>query len=236
MPEGARITTLPRRGDATRERLLDAAETLVADHGFSEPSHRALAGLAGVHVALVNYHFGSKELLFEEALARRAMRLADEWQQALTQVRGKPAFTAEDVLRAYWLPFEDIEGSDDASWRNYLCVVARLADATEGAAWHDRYFSGAIGEFKQALEQSLPGISDEHLDAGFGHARQIFDTALLHRCGKTPGYAVPRGYRAEDVDCLIAFLGAGLRRLSMNHVPLNFPRRTSQSSSVSLSA
>lgn len=231
MPEGARITTLPRRGDATRERLLDAAETLVADHGFSDPSHRALAGLAGVHVALVNYHFGSKELLFEEALARRAPRLTAEWQQALAQVCGRPAFTAEDVLRAYWLPFEDIERADDSTWRNYLCVVARLADAAEGPAWHDRYFGSAITEFKQALEQSLPGISEEHLDAGFGHARQMFDTALLHRCDKTPGYSVPRGYRAEDIDCLIAFLGAGLRRLSMNHVPLNFPPR-----SVSMSA
>ena len=226
MPEGARITTLPRRGDATRERLLDAAETLVADHGFSDPSHRALAGLAGVHVALVNYHFGSKELLFEEALGRKATRLADTWREALAQVESRPSFTAEDVLRAYWLPFEGIETTADASWRNYLCVAARLADANEGSAWHERYFGSAIAQFKRALEQSLPGISDDHLDAGFGHARQIFDTALLHRCGKSPCRSVPRGYRAEDVDCLIAFLGAGLRRLSMNHVPLNFPPRS----------
>ena len=231
MPEGARITTLPRRGDATRERLLDAAEMLVADHGFSDPSHRALAGNAGVHVALVNYHFGSKELLFEEALARRASRLADAWHAALAQVRSKPAFTAEDVLGAYWLPFEGIECSEDAPWRHYLCVVARLADAADGSTWHDRYFDNVIADFKRALEKSLPGISEEHLDGGFGHARQIFDTALLHRCGKTPGRSVPRGYRAEDVDSLIAFLGAGLRRLSMNHVPLNFPPRA-----VSLSA
>lgn len=230
MPEGARITSLPRRGDATRERLLDAAETLVADHGFSDPSHRALAGLAGVHVALVNYHFGSKELLFEEALARRSARLVDAWQQALAQVESRPAFTAEDVLRAYWLPFEGIESSSDESWRSFLCVAARLGDATDGTAWHERYFGAAIAQFKRALEQSLPGISDEHLDAGFGHARQIFDTALLHRCGKTPGSAVPRGYRAEDVDGLIAFLGAGLRRLSMNHVPLNFPPRSASMS------
>jgi AcrR family transcriptional regulator len=87
MPEGARITTLPRRGDATRERLLDAAETLVADHGFSDPSHRALAGNAGVHVALVNYHFVSYELLFEEAVARRVARLSEEWLRSLARVR-----------------------------------------------------------------------------------------------------------------------------------------------------
>ncbi len=225
MPEGLRVTTLPRRGDATRERLLDAAETLVAEHGLSDPSHRALAGHAGVHVALVNYHFGSKEMLFEEALGRRAARLVEAWHDALSHVRSKQSFTAEDVMRAYWLPFEGIEGSEDASWRNYLCVVARLADARDGATWFERYFGHAMTDFKGALRKSLPGISDAHLDAGFRYARQIFDVALLHRCGRTGGNCVPRGYQAEDVDCLIAFLGAGLRRLSMNHVPLNFPPR-----------
>jgi AcrR family transcriptional regulator len=217
---------MPRRGDLTRERLLDAAEMLVADHGFQDPSHRALAGHAGVHVALVNYHFGSKEMLFEEALARRSDRLVQAWRAALALVRAKPTFTAEEVLRAYWLPFEMIETSEDGSWRNYLCVVARLADATEGPGWYDRYFGVAMADFRDALRQSLPGSTDSHLDAGFGYARQIFDRSLLHRCGKTLSKCTPKGYRAEDVDRLIAFVGAGLRRLALNHVPQNFPRQT----------
>jgi AcrR family transcriptional regulator len=225
MPEGARVTALPRRGDATRERLLDAAETLVSERGFRDPSHRALASEAGVHVALVNYHFGSKELLFEEALARRAVRLVEAWREALAQVRAQPAFTAEEVLRAWWLPFEGVENSGEACWRNYLCVVARLAEAQDGTVWHERYFGQVMTEFKRALRESLPGIPDGHLDAGFRYSRQVFDQALLHRCGKTGFARVPLGYRADDVDCAIAFLGAGLRRLSMNHVPLNFPRR-----------
>lgn len=218
------VTTLPRRGDVTRERLLDAAELLVSDHGFQDPSHRALAGHAGVHVALVNYHFGSKEMLFEEALARRAERLIAMWRVSLAQLRQRPVFTAEDVLNAYWSPFEAIERSEDASWRNYLCVVARLADARDGASWYDRYFSAVVVDFKDALRMALPGISDSHLEAGLGYARQIFDRSLLHRCGKTLAPCAPKGYRAEDVDRMIAFASAGLRRLSLNHVPLNFAR------------
>lgn len=224
MPNLNNIATLPRRGDATRERLLDAAELLVSDHGFHDPSHRALAGNAGVHVALVNYHFGSKEMLFEEALARRSERLVAAWRAELAQVRSRNSFTAEEVLRAYWAPFEGIEGSEEVSWRNYLCVVARLADAAEGPGWYDRYFGAAILDFKQALRQALPGIAQAHLDAGFAYARQIFDRSLLHRCGKSIACSAAQGYRAEDVDRMIAFVAAGLRRLSLNHVPLNFPR------------
>jgi AcrR family transcriptional regulator len=212
-----------RRGDATRERLLDAAEALLAGHGFNSPSHRNLAGHAGVHVALVNYHFGSKELLFEETLARRASRLADEWRKELLAVRSKRSVMVEDIVRAYWAPFDGVDRGDDARWRNYLCVVARVADAPEGEAWHQRHFGEVLAEFRAALHVTLPGISKDDLDSGFRYVRRMLDTVLLHRCGKTGGTCVPKGFRVEDVERMIAFLGAGLRRLSLNHVPHRFP-------------
>ncbi|HEY8243380.1 MAG TPA: helix-turn-helix domain-containing protein, partial [Casimicrobiaceae bacterium] len=58
-------TTSRDKSALTRRRLLDAAEALVADEGYSAPSHRSIARRAGVHVALVNYHYGSKEMLLE---------------------------------------------------------------------------------------------------------------------------------------------------------------------------
>ncbi len=78
------------RGAATRDALLDAAEALVASHGYSSPSHRMIASQAGTHVALVNYHFGSKEMLFEAAIERRAGRLAEAWRAALSAARCHP--------------------------------------------------------------------------------------------------------------------------------------------------
>ena len=96
------------RGAATRDALLDAAEALIADHGFRTPSHRMIAGEAGAHVALLNYHFGSKEMLFEAAVERRADRLAQAWRAALAEVRLDPDRTVEDVLRAWWYPFGDL--------------------------------------------------------------------------------------------------------------------------------
>jgi AcrR family transcriptional regulator len=72
-----------RRGDDTRGRLLDAVEALIADHGFKPLTHRTIASRAEAHVALLNYHFGSKEQLIEEALARRASQLLALQHEAL---------------------------------------------------------------------------------------------------------------------------------------------------------
>lgn len=54
----------------TVERILDAAEQLFAERGFTETSLRLITGKAGVNLAAVNYHFGSKRALIQEVFAR----------------------------------------------------------------------------------------------------------------------------------------------------------------------
>ena len=56
---------------ATKERILDAAEALFMEHGFEATSLRVITAAAGVNLAAVNYHFGSKEELFQAVLTRR---------------------------------------------------------------------------------------------------------------------------------------------------------------------
>ena len=58
-------------GNSTKERLLDAAERLFADEGIARTSLRAITMAAGVNVAAVHYHFGSKEALLRALSARR---------------------------------------------------------------------------------------------------------------------------------------------------------------------
>ena len=45
----------------TKKLILDVAERLFADRGFSATSLRELTSEAGTNVASVNYHVGSKE-------------------------------------------------------------------------------------------------------------------------------------------------------------------------------
>src|SRR5438128_11520727 len=55
----------------TRTRILDAAEELFMQHGFEGTSMRLLTAKAGVNLAAVNYHFGSKDALVEALFRRR---------------------------------------------------------------------------------------------------------------------------------------------------------------------
>src|SRR2546422_8421548 len=62
----------------TRERLLEAAERLFAERGFSATSVRALTSEARSNVASVNYHFGGKEGLYREMFRRRLVALREQ--------------------------------------------------------------------------------------------------------------------------------------------------------------
>ena len=55
----------------TQVRILDAAEELFMQHGFEGASMRMLTARAGVNLAAINYHFGSKDALIEAVFRRR---------------------------------------------------------------------------------------------------------------------------------------------------------------------
>ncbi|NUR97849.1 MAG: TetR family transcriptional regulator [Kribbellaceae bacterium] len=59
-----------------REALVEGAKTCLLEKGYSRTTARDIASAAGVSLAAIGYHFGSKDALLNEAL--RAL-LIDEW-------------------------------------------------------------------------------------------------------------------------------------------------------------
>jgi AcrR family transcriptional regulator len=59
--------------DLTRTSILDAAERLYADRGFADVTLRDIVAAAGVNLAAVNYHFGSKDELIAELFVTRGL-------------------------------------------------------------------------------------------------------------------------------------------------------------------
>ena len=59
--------------DQTRTAILNAAERLYADRGFGDVTLRDIVASAGVNLAAVNYHFGSKDELIAELFVTRSI-------------------------------------------------------------------------------------------------------------------------------------------------------------------
>jgi AcrR family transcriptional regulator len=71
--DAIRSTRTPRTGrrpgaSSTRERILEAARRLFAEHGYDGATMRAIAADAGVDAALIVHFFGNKAALLGEAI------------------------------------------------------------------------------------------------------------------------------------------------------------------------
>ena len=63
------------------------AEKLFAHEGFHNTSLRSITGEAGVNLAAVNYHFGSKEALLEAVIDRRLQPLNRTREANIEKIR-----------------------------------------------------------------------------------------------------------------------------------------------------
>lgn len=83
------MTGVDRRraaGEQTRRALVAAAGELLAEHGESGVTLRALSARAGANVAAVKYHFGSREALITEVVDAAVRPVVDAQVAALRAV------------------------------------------------------------------------------------------------------------------------------------------------------
>ncbi len=116
---------------STRDKLLDAAEELFAEHGYDGTTLRDIASLAQVLFGLATYYFGTKEELFRQVVARRAEQHQASMMGALDDLlaRFAPASPSiEALVEAFFAPLVDKLLNQGPGWRNYLRLLARAAN------------------------------------------------------------------------------------------------------------
>jgi AcrR family transcriptional regulator len=84
----------------TRERILEASMVLFAKNGFLDTSTREITDAAGVNIAAINYHFGSKEELYRELIRKIAVNCQRERLGAMDKAHSEGG-GLEDILRAF---------------------------------------------------------------------------------------------------------------------------------------
>ena len=102
------------------ERILDAAEKVFAERGFSGTPLRKIIAEAGVANGAIHYHFKTKEDLFRRVIKRRSEQISKERNRQLEQCRigeGRPPLL-EQIIYAYILPIISPElGSIEVRYR-----------------------------------------------------------------------------------------------------------------------
>lgn len=163
-------TTTGRHGPETRGRILDAAEALFVEHGLEVTSMRMITALAGVNLAAVNYHFGSKENLIQEVFRRRLGELNQRRLAALDQVeadavRAGVRVKPSQVLEAFFEPSLQMATDLAHGGRIFMQLLGRTY--TEPNAFVRKFlaaeYADTLERFLAALYESLPGVPREEI-------------------------------------------------------------------------
>ena len=112
----------------TRGKILDAAEALFAEHGFSATSVRAITTKAEVNLAALNYHFGSKDAVIDAVFSRRIAPLNQERLRLLDQLEKKSGDTVpglEDLLSALLGPAIRLAADPELGGERFMRLMGR---------------------------------------------------------------------------------------------------------------
>ena len=199
----------------TRTRILDAAEELFMQQGFGGTSMRLLTSKAGVNLAAVNYHFGSKDALIEAVFRRRLDPMNAARIAALDALEAGGSPDAEAVIRAFvgasLRMLEDAKGGG----RNFIRLLGRTYTEPAKGIRHliGQMYAPTMQRYKAALERALPQMPREEL---VWRMHFMFGT-LAYTLAATDTVQLIAGSKPEDrydarllEDRLTAFLASGL--------------------------
>jgi AcrR family transcriptional regulator len=191
----------PRRGhppakaapsEGTKDAILQAAMRVLARDGFPALTARNIAAEAGTNLALLNYHYGSKEKLLialfdalnAERLARQRAMYSEPNEPLSAKWRRATAFYRQD-LAAGWVrvlneliahgysnaKVGNIVREQTAEWRSLLAEAARDSLPSLGIDLPAEFVGSAVASFWLGMEsQHLIGATERE-----GHFFEILE-------------------------------------------------------------
>jgi AcrR family transcriptional regulator len=194
---------------ATKEKILDTAERLIASQGFAATSLRQIISEAQVNLAAVHYHFGSKEELLDQLVLRKVTRVNEEREALLERFEreaGGDPVPVEKILAAFFQPMIE------AGSRNpqFVRLMGRLIAEGLIPSIAEKHFQPTTTRFIAAWRRALPHLPEGEL---FWRVQFMFG-AMSHTIGGL-ALSVPQ-IHGDGTDFqllmrrLMAFLGAGM--------------------------
>jgi AcrR family transcriptional regulator len=184
-----------------REDLLAGAKRCLREKGYDRTSVRDIATAAGVSMAAIGYHYGSRETLLSQAL----FGLLDEWGDSLGRALAPGA--GDDAMRGFERMWDSLIEQFTEHPDLWLATVELFMQAQRQPKLREQ-LAGGIDQGWRGMAAILESVPEEAVTERSARTLGMIQTALMSgvmvQCLSAPPDAAP-----TSADVL-----AGLRALA----------------------
>lgn len=150
---------------ATKQRILSAAESLFASQGFTHTSTRMITQQAGVNLAAVNYHFGSKKNLIQAVLRNYFESVMPNLDAKIDQLEKVEQPEIIDIISCVITPLIAMDKDKPHSASVFIQLLGRGYSDSQG---HLRSFilgnyGDTIARLMSLFRRSVSDVSEQEL-------------------------------------------------------------------------
>ncbi|MGA6203833.1 TetR/AcrR family transcriptional regulator [Nocardia testacea] len=178
-----------------KEDLLAAARTCIYERGFAATTARDIATTAGVSLAAIGYHFGSKDRLLTEAFTDETGRvIGDDLERRIRATAGQSAGAAfPQVWDGIGELFDRNRDVLVASMENLVRIYRTPSEQPRMGEMHEI----AVSEIADLVAESYPGLDGSRARA-VAELYFIILNGLVMQWMSSPDAEVPSGARLGE--------------------------------------
>jgi AcrR family transcriptional regulator len=224
-----------RKGQATRERILSVGTRLLAEQGYNGVSLRQVCNGAEVNLALMSYHFGTKENLLFAIFERGTLLINEERNSNISRLEaeaGESGPGIEQILHAFVSPTLRATAPDNEDEMNFLKLSGRIAcDPTpEVRLVISKVYDNVALRFVRLLRAACGHLNDEEffMRLVFFYGAMLYtraDTGRVNSLAQQMKVALPVSGGAEACAFIVPFLAAGFRAPGIQQKPARGRRK-----------
>jgi AcrR family transcriptional regulator len=207
----------------SKDQILDAAERLFAQQGFSSTTIKQIGEAAGVNSALLYYYFGDKERLYRAVLERVVSQLISRTLSGLgtggspeLKIRGFIEAQVQTIMANPQLPKLFMREMLDHDAAHAVEQIQHLAATSFKGLCETIEQGQRQGTFRADIDPKFAAISTVGQVAYFFLARPAV-RILLGTGSEGPSAAMVQAFARHAADFALAALGSGSDVISKPH-------------------
>ena len=205
----------------TKDKILNSAEILFAEHGFSETSLRIITSVADVNLAAVNYHFGSKKVLIQAVIDRYFITFTEYLENEFSNLNSsKKQLTTQNLLQSLVIPILQLNKLRPDGAATFMRLLGRAYTESQGhlKVFLTEKYGYLLAQFTALVHIANPELNNREM---FWRLHFMLGTLVFALAGHQALAEIAEADLQEQVDTkrildhLIPFLTAAMQPSSI---------------------